>query len=231
MSLLMFSLCVCVTTWGAGWFAWQRYMPAGDRVSWAGPRLHGMMSSRLDGGGGAPPSGGGGGRPPVDIRAKVVAPSMQAELRKWLHRLLIPSTHREDVAQDATLQALGSADTYDPAISRPERWFNGIAVNVAAHWHDLARHRREELRSDPPESATAEVPADVGLAAEQERQAVLEALQWVPSQLRAIVVAHDLDGISMTEVAERYHVPVSTAYKWRARGLAALADALRKLLG
>lgn len=229
MGLLAFWLCVCLTTWCTAWLAWQRYMPVDDGTPWADPRLHGMMSSGLDGDDDPPPPGGGS--PPFDIRAIVITPTMQARIRGWLYRLLIPRVHREDLAQDVTLQALRSADTYNPASARPERWLNRIAVNVAAHWHGLARHRREELQEDPPEIAAEGTPPDVALAAEQDRQGVLEALQFVPPDLRAIIVAHDLDGIPISEIAEQAHVSVSIAYKLRARGLAALAVALRKLRG
>lgn len=189
----------------------------------------GAMASALDGDDSLPPTGGGGGRPPVDIRAAVSAPTMQARLRRWLYGLLIPKQDREDVAQDATMQALRSADTYDPSKSRPERWFNRIALHVAAHWHQRARHRHEVLQADPPELEAEELPADVALAQEEDRLTLLEALQSVPLELRAIVVAHELHGIPMRDVAKRSGVPVSTAYKWRAQGLAALADAFRKL--
>lgn len=167
----------------------------------------------------------------LDIRAAVIAPAMQARLRDWLQRLMIPSDHRKDVAQDVTMEALRSADTYDPAIARPERWFNRIAVNVAADWHYRAQRRLEELQGDLPEIEAEGILPDIALAAEQDRMALLDALALVPLKLGAIVAAHDLHGIPMSEVAERFDVPESTAYKWRARGLALLADALRKLRG
>ena len=64
---------------------------------------------------------------------------------------------------------------------------------------------------------------------EQGRLCVLEALQAVSIELRAIGVAHDIDGIPIKEIAEQRRMPPSTVYKWRARGLAALKAELERL--
>jgi DNA-directed RNA polymerase specialized sigma24 family protein len=45
---------------------------------------------------------------------------------------------------------------------------------------------------------------------------------------RATLAAHDLNGIPMLELAQQFRVPLRTAYRWRAQGLAALADAFRR---
>jgi RNA polymerase sigma factor (sigma-70 family) len=187
------------------------------------------MSSGLEGEGGGPP---GGGRPPIEeIRSRIASPWMQAKIRHWLYHLTIPKQDREEVAQEVTLQALRSAHTYDPAKASLERWINRITVNVAADWHERARRGREEPPGELQEQEEDAPQPDKALEATQDLQSLLEALRFVPLDLRAIVVAHDLDGEAMQEIAERYRLPLSTAYKWRARGLAALSDALHKLRG
>jgi RNA polymerase sigma-70 factor, ECF subfamily len=187
------------------------------------------MSSGLEGDGSGPP---GGGRPPLEeIRSRIASPWMQAKIRGWLHRLMIPKQEREEVAQDVTTAALRSAHTYDPAKASLERWINRIAVNVAADWHGRVRRGREEMPGDLQEQEDTSPQPDKALEATQDVQSLQEALRFVPLDLRAIVVAHDLDGEAMQEIAERFRVPLSTAYKRRARGLAALADAFRKLRG
>jgi RNA polymerase sigma-70 factor, ECF subfamily len=129
------------------------------------------------------------------------------------------------------LQALRSAHTYDPAKASLERWINRITVNVAADWHERARRGREEPPGELQEQEEDAPQPDKAIEATQDLQSLQEALRFVPLDLRAIVVAHDLDGIPMQEIAERYRLPLSTAYNWRTRGIAALADALRKLRG
>ncbi|XYI02249.1 sigma factor-like helix-turn-helix DNA-binding protein [Sorangium sp. So ce1128] len=47
----------------------------------------------------------------------------------------------------------------------------------------------------------------------------------------AVIMAHDVYEMSMDDVAEQQDAPRSTAYKWRARGIAALARALRPRRG
>jgi DNA-directed RNA polymerase specialized sigma24 family protein len=58
---------------------------------------------------------------------------------------------------------------------------------------------------------------------EQNRRRLLELIQRVPPKLRAVLIADDLDHVPMREVARQLGIPVSTAYKWRDRGIAELA--------
>src|SRR5262245_45785867 len=64
---------------------------------------------------------------------------------RWLVALGVPSRDLSDLAQDVLLAAFESFHSYEPQRTRPERWLNGIAVHVAGHYRDLARHRRERL--------------------------------------------------------------------------------------
>jgi RNA polymerase sigma factor (sigma-70 family) len=67
------------------------------------------------------------------------------------------------------------------------------------------------------------VPHDE-LQDEQARVAMLALLQALPIDLRVILVAHDIDGIPMTEIAEQHGMPVHTLYKWRARAIERLQE-------
>lgn len=146
-----------------------------------------------------------------------------AALWSWLGALDVPLRDRRDVAQDVLLAAFTSLHTYDPMKSRPERWLNGIAVHVAAHYHEKAHRRREELSPEP--LLDAEDPAPLAcerIDAEQNRQRALAELHSLDPDLRAVLVAHDIDQVPMTEIAAKHGIPVSTAYKRRARALRAL---------
>ena len=139
----------------------------------------------------------------------------------WLDRLGVPLRDRHDVAQEVFLAVHQSFHTYDPMRARPERWINKITVNIAAHYRDRAQHRREELTPDSFFDAIDEQPGpDFQIEQEEERLGVLDMLQALDVDLRSVLIAHDIDGIPMADIAEEHGIPLSTAYKWRARALA-----------
>lgn len=151
-----------------------------------------------------------------------------ASVWNWLDRLGVPLRDRRDVAQEVFLAAHQSFHTYDPLRSRPERWLNKITVHIAAHYRDRAQHRREELAADDAFDVIDDRPGpDEEIAEEQQRREIIDVLHAIDDvDLRSVVIAHDIDGVPMAEIAERRGIPLSTAYKWRARALDAFHDAL-----
>src|SRR5262245_51945874 len=115
------------------------------------------MSSGSDDGGG---DGGSGPKrpkgptlPPAQhqVHEFIQRPKTRTLVRRWLLHLSIPHRDVEDLIQDVMRSAIKSAHTYDPAITRVDRWVNSIAVHVAAKYRERARHRREELSDEPPD--------------------------------------------------------------------------------
>ena len=150
-------------------------------------------------------------------------------VRHWLDRLGVPLRDRKDVAQEVFLAAHGSFHTYDPMRSRPERWLNKITVHIAAHYRDRAQHRREELTPEEFFDIVDESPGpDERIGSEQDRRQVLDLLQSLNVDLRSVLIAHDIDDVPMAEIAEQHGIPLSTAYKWRARALEAFQAALEQ---
>lgn len=146
---------------------------------------------------------------------------------RWLRKLGVARRARADVRQDVFLEARRSWDNFDPTRARPERWLNTITVHVAARYNARAVHRREALTACTfANLAHLESGPDEQIAAEECRLVVLEKLELIDQRCRAVIVAHDIDEIPMTALATRLGAPVSTIYKWRARGL----DALRALI-
>ncbi|WP_437680514.1 RNA polymerase sigma factor [Sorangium sp. So ce131] len=141
----------------------------------------------------------------------------------WLRRLGVPRRDRRDILQDVFLAGYESFPTYDPLRARPERWLNRITVHVAAHYRDRAHHRREELSAGrPPRVADERPSAEDQIDAEQTRSLVLSRLTSLDADVRRILIEHDIDGVPMATVAEQHGIPLSTAYKWRARAIGAL---------
>jgi Sigma-70, region 4 len=170
----------------------------------------------------------------------------------WVARLQVPSSERKDVAQDVVLAACRSWGTFrkdfgSPALRKGRaprtvagvpmltfsRWLNGIAVKVAAEYHAMEHRQFEELTAKPidPKVEDLALRAPELFDIERERRAALDALLSIPAELRGIIIAHDLDGIPMKEIAEREGVPLSTAYKWRERGFALWFATFERMVG
>ncbi|WP_437539833.1 sigma-70 family RNA polymerase sigma factor [Sorangium sp. So ce726] len=155
--------------------------------------------------------------------ARLFCPAVVCAVLRWLRRLGIPRCHRSDVAGQVWLNAWENWPRFDPKRGRPERWLNAITVHVASHYQKRMQHRREELVdsidvADPaPDTAAA-------LESDSIRSGVIDAVNELDPQLRFVLVAHDLDGIPMAQVAEDAGLPLSTLYKRRTKAMGALRD-------
>jgi RNA polymerase sigma factor (sigma-70 family) len=143
----------------------------------------------------------------------------------------------KELTQDVLLAAWEASeqDRYRPdPDEQPARalqgWLRGLAFHHVSHHRQAARMLREELVANPPD---VERGPDVEHAIEREqmRLEVIEALRQLPAQESATILDHDIDEMPMEEVAAELGAPLSTAYKWRARGIAALVKALKPTRG
>jgi RNA polymerase sigma-70 factor, ECF subfamily len=131
----------------------------------------------------------------------------------------------EDAVHDVFVVAHRRQAAYDPA--RPLRpWLLGIAFRVAAQ---RRRQRRPEVSLDLPE---AELPdptqgPEEALLQSQSRGRLQAALGEISLDQRAVVVMHDLNGVSAPEIAGALDVPLNTVYSRLRLGRAKVAEALR----
>ncbi|WP_437971100.1 sigma-70 family RNA polymerase sigma factor [Sorangium sp. So ce260] len=168
-------------------------------------------------------------RPPTeDARSAAAAllfrPKVFRDVRRWLERLGVPARDRDDVAGEVWLCAWRSWPTYDPEHARPERWLNRIMLHVCSHYHERASRRREVLLDEPLDVADPAPDALHLLVAEETRLGVLDAIDRLDLHEREVLVGHDIEEIPIGELVEELEVPMSTAYKRRARALAALRE-------
>jgi RNA polymerase sigma-70 factor, ECF subfamily len=110
------------------------------------------------------------------------------------------------------------------------RWLNSITRHAVWHYYDRAYQKHEELAEEPldPETPDPAPIASESLTREQERLRVIDALQALPAYECAVLIAHDIDGISMQDIAEHLGLPTSTAYKVHARARAALGKEIAR---
>jgi RNA polymerase sigma-70 factor (ECF subfamily) len=127
-----------------------------------------------------------------------------------LRRLGVSPSDVEDAAHDTFLQVYRHLSDYDP--ERPLRpWLFGFAFRVAAQ-----RRRRTNARKEVFD-ATDTRPAPSGDALERLLDHELlsqanAALERVEVARRAVLLAHDVEGFTMPEIATALNISVNTAY-------------------
>jgi RNA polymerase sigma-70 factor (ECF subfamily) len=181
------------------------------------------------------------GRQPIDEVSAALALAEKADLPTaqdfsaaydaefegvWLYvrRLGVSAADAEDAVHDVFVVAHRRYATYDS--SRPLRpWLLGIAFRVAAQWR---RQRRHEVEGDEAVELTdsAETP-DVAVESSEVRSQLHAALEQIDLQQRAVVVMHDLHGITVPQISAELGVPLNTVYSRLRLGRAKLAAALR----
>ncbi|WP_437580592.1 RNA polymerase sigma factor [Sorangium sp. So ce887] len=166
-------------------------------------------------------------RPPTeDTRSAAAAslfrPKVFRDVLRWLERLGVPASDRDDVAGDVWLCVWRSWPAYDPGHARPERWLNRIMLHVCSHYHERASRRREVLLDEPLDAPDPAPDALSLLVAEETRLGVLDAIDRLDPHEREVLVGHDIEEMSMGDLVEQIEVPMSTAYRRRTCALAAL---------
>ncbi|WP_437625519.1 sigma-70 family RNA polymerase sigma factor [Sorangium sp. So ce1151] len=155
--------------------------------------------------------------------ARLFCPAQVRAVLRWLERLGVRRCHRTDVAGQVWLNAWESWPRFEPRRGRPERWLNAITVHVASRYHERMERRREELVdlldvADPTPDAAAMMESD------SIRAGIIDAVNELDPKLRFVLVAHDLNGVSMARIAEDAGLPLSVIYKRRAKAIGALRN-------
>jgi RNA polymerase sigma-70 factor (ECF subfamily) len=150
------------------------------------------------------------GKRTVDLRELFTmhAPYVWSSLR----RLGVAAPDLEDLTHDVFVQLQSHLAEYDSA--RPTRpWLFGFAFRIASQYRRRA-HRRHETPIDPNAYQAVDATAlpDERLATQQDRQLVLEALEAIDLDRRAVFVLYEIDGTPMDEIARTLGIPLNTAY-------------------
>jgi len=127
-----------------------------------------------------------------------------------LRRLGVHTRDIEDVAQELFVHVYRRFDEYDP--SRPIRpWLFAFAYRCASDWRRLARHRIEaqlDVEHRPSETPGPDHAIDAG----RDRALVLQSLEGIDLERRAVFVLYELDETPIKTIAETLGIPLFTAY-------------------
>lgn len=146
---------------------------------------------------------------------------------RHLHRLGVRGGELDELTQDVFLVAFRRLHTFD-ASRRMRPWLLGIATHVALDSSRL-HHRKHEVHgdADAPSSANPEA----ALADQQERTVLARALLEVDADKRAVLALHDLEGLTMVEIADQIPSPLPTLYSRLRTGRQQLVAAAQRLKG
>lgn len=145
-----------------------------------------------------------------------------------LRRFGVADRDVEDVAHEVFVVVDRHLAEYDPA--RPLRpWIYAIAFRCASDYRRRAHRRHEILVDEHADASDARPAADEVLLRAEESNLARRALLAVPEDRRAVVVLHDFEEVSMSDVADALGIPVKTAYSRLRLGREELLAAARRM--
>jgi RNA polymerase sigma-70 factor (ECF subfamily) len=143
-------------------------------------------------------------------------------------RILRNRSEAEEVLQEVFVQVWTRADTYNVELGAPVAWLVRIARNRAI---DQIRSNSVRARTvgATPLPPPVETPEARAVMSEQQR-AIARALDTLPLEQRELIEHAYFQGLTQSELAERFHLPLGTV-KTRVRtGMMTLRRELQQVM-
>jgi RNA polymerase sigma-70 factor, ECF subfamily len=155
----------------------------------------------------------------------------RGEVHRIIYRLLGPNADVEDVVQEVFIQVHRSIGNFRGQ-SKFSTWLHRVAVNVALQHLRRKRSTVVSKSDDRVEERAAEDGTQLSPAESVETQerlrAVYRALDQISPKKRAVLVMHDMQGLSAQKIAEVVGSPVFTV---RTRLFYARREFYRRIVG
>ncbi|MBI1259148.1 MAG: sigma-70 family RNA polymerase sigma factor [Chloroflexi bacterium] len=114
----------------------------------------------------------------------------------------------QDLAQETFLRALRGISSY--TFPRPFKpWLYAIATNLARNHYTSADQRRTDNAVEDAEYGADDAP-DAALLERAEAQAVIAALDSLPSAQREVIVLYFYQSLSLQAIADTLDIPLGT---------------------
>jgi len=141
-----------------------------------------------------------------------------------IFRILRDRSEAEEVLQEVFVLVWTKAESYNVALGSPAGWLVRVARNRAI---DRLRANTVRIRAveSAPEPAAVESPETRAAATEQQR-AVARALETLPADQRVLIEQAYFLGLTQTELAERFNLPLGTVKTRIRTGMMALRQQL-----
>jgi RNA polymerase sigma-70 factor, ECF subfamily len=143
-------------------------------------------------------------------------------------RILRDRSEAEEVLQEVFVQVWTRAETYNAELGSPVAWLVRIARNrsIDRFRANSVRARTVEATPQPPPVETPETHA----AMSEQQRTVARALQALPPEQRLLIEEAYFRGLTQSELAERFGLPLGTV-KTRVRtGLMTLRRELQQAM-
>jgi RNA polymerase sigma-70 factor, ECF subfamily len=173
-------------------------------------------------------------RTDIALLDRIVARDEQAvaELYDRHHRLLFGLILRilrdrsaaEEVLQEVFVLVWTRAETYNVALGSPAAWLVRIARN-----RGIDRLRANNVRVRAVEAAPLPVAGDspeARAALSEQQRAVARALESLPQDQRVLIEQAYFQGLTQSELAERFKLPLGTVKTRIRTGMMALREQL-----
>jgi len=143
-------------------------------------------------------------------------------------RILRDRSETEEVLQEVFVLVWTRAETYNVTLGSPAAWLVRIARNRAIDRlrANSVRIRAVESAPQPPAPASPEMRA----AASEEQRAVTQALCSLPEDQRVLIEQAYFLGLTQSELADRYKLPLGTVKTRIRTGMIALRQQLSQTI-
>lgn len=161
---------------------------------------------------------------------RIVTPHAVAayNLARWLMR---NDQDAEDVVQEASIRAFRAIDGYQGGDSKA--WLLAIVRNTS--YTNLNRKRSHDL-TIALDDTMMDIPADAPgpeslLLKRADREALMQAIERLPTEYREVVVLRDMEDLSYKEIAAIAGLPIGTVMSRLARARRRLQQSLSEQTG
>lgn len=135
----------------------------------------------------------------------------------WLFRLRVPEREQKDAIQEIYLEASRNWTKFSSESGTRKSWLYGIAVNVVKRIRKRARSRArwEEPASDDRDVASTSPSAEDHVIMNDRARFTAQLFEPISTLPLVIMIAHDLNGEPMKDIAARHQLSLSEAYRLR----------------
>ena len=130
-------------------------------------------------------------------------------LKSYLMRLGSDDIQAEELAQEVMITVWRKAEQYDRSQSSPSTWIFRIARNRRIDAY--RRNKVLDVEADEPALTPSALPhPESALETLQIEVGVREAMSELPIEQRRLLKAAFFDGLSHSEIATKYKIPIGT---------------------
>ncbi len=142
-----------------------------------------------------------------------------------LQRLGVPRADLEDALQEVFVVVHRQIHAFD-GNAKITSWLFAICLRIASNWRRLARFRYEAPLCDAPEAVDTHASPLEQLERSRAKQTLVQLLDCLEPERRAIVVMFEIEGASCEEIAEVMGIAVGTVHSRLHRARTELREAL-----